>query len=78
VVSIDVPSGWDVDGGEPSRSSLQPAMLVSLTAPKKCAAYFRGHHWLGGRFLTPDIARTYGLETLLAKYEGCDQVVKLS
>lgn len=28
-------------------------MLVSLTAPKLCANYFNGKHFLGGRFVPP-------------------------
>ena len=66
VVSIDVPSGWDVDAGDVLPRSrgggLRPSMMVSLTAPKPCAAAFDGpHHWLGGRFLPPSLAAKYGL-----------------
>jgi len=28
-----------------------PDMLVSLSAPKKCAVFHKGPHYLGGRFL---------------------------
>merc|ERR1712217_980752 len=37
VVSVDVPSGWDVDNG-PGESGpvLHPEMLVSFLAPKAC------------------------------------------
>lgn len=31
VVSVDVPSGWDVDAGDVHGTGLQPSMLVSLT-----------------------------------------------
>jgi NAD(P)H-hydrate epimerase len=56
IVSIDVPSGWDVD--KPYREQdwtrrvmMKPDMLVSLTAPKYCADGFEGAHYLGGRFI---------------------------
>ena len=50
VVSIDVPSGWDVDRGDVSGDGLRPDMLISLTAPKLCARAFAGrHHYLGVR-----------------------------
>lgn len=66
VVSIDVPSGWDVDLGDVAPRSrgggLQPAMVVSLTAPKPCVARcFAGRHYLGGRFVPPQLAARYGL-----------------
>ncbi|KER28421.1 hypothetical protein T265_13580, partial [Opisthorchis viverrini] len=50
VVSIDVPSGWNVeaDVGEVEEGSLNPDCLISLTAPKLCARAFRGRfHFLG-------------------------------
>lgn len=52
LVSIDVPSGWKVDCATQDDNVLQPDMLVSLTAPKKCAVNFSGqYHVLGGRFV---------------------------
>ncbi len=91
-MSVDVPSGWPVDadappdGGLPALPAglppLRPAMVVSLTAPKRCTAAFGARpgeaHWLGGRFLPPDVARAHGLEGLLALYQGGDQVVQLA
>ncbi|PWN93381.1 hypothetical protein FA10DRAFT_264038 [Acaromyces ingoldii] len=35
IVSVDIPSGWDVDTGNPSGKFFTPQVLVSLTAPKK-------------------------------------------
>ena len=50
VVSVDVPSGWDVNKGDVAKSGLLPHTLVSLTAPKGCAKLFRGpHHILGNQ-----------------------------
>jgi hydroxyethylthiazole kinase-like uncharacterized protein yjeF len=71
VVSVDVPSGWDVDkgpgaGANGASGQLRPSMLVSLTAPKPCAAHFDGpHHWLGGRFVPAEVARKWGLADAL-------------
>lgn len=53
VMSVDIPSGWDVEKGDTTGSGLQPDTLISLTAPKKAAAFFRGRHFLGGRFVPP-------------------------
>ena len=66
IVSIDIPSGWDVESGPPSSAdtpSIKPDLLISLTAPKLCAKHFRGrHHYLGGRFVPPALAAKYQLE----------------
>lgn len=35
IVSVDIPSGWDVDTGNPNGKFFTPQVLVSLTAPKK-------------------------------------------
>ncbi|XP_018586677.1 yjeF N-terminal domain-containing protein 3-like isoform X2 [Scleropages formosus] len=57
--SVDMPSGWDVE--EARADGLQPDVLISLLAPKKCAATFSGRHFLAGRFLPYDIQRKYEL-----------------
>ena len=77
LVSVDVPSGWDVEVGDVMGAGLAPDMLVSLTAPKRCAEGFRGRHFLGGRFVPPGLARRYGLEGLAGLYEGAEQCVEL-
>ncbi|KAG0182788.1 hypothetical protein DFQ28_000028 [Apophysomyces sp. BC1034] len=75
VVSVDIPSGWDVEKG-PTTVKFQPDILVSLTAPKQCAAYFKGkRHFLGGRFVPPSLAKQYGFE--VPCFPGGDQVVEL-
>lgn len=51
------------------------AVLVSLTAPKPLVKWFTGRHFIGGRFVSPDIKEKYGLE--LPEYEGIDQVVEV-
>jgi NAD(P)H-hydrate epimerase len=52
IVSVDVPSGWEVDGGRAGGIALEPDVLVSLTAPKEGVKEFKGRHFLGGRFIT--------------------------
>jgi NAD(P)H-hydrate epimerase len=41
-VSLDIPSGWSVDGGAMGdvESMFLPNLLISLTAPKACCANF--------------------------------------
>ena len=77
IVSVDVPSGWPVDGppaaGDPGK--VQPDALVSLTAPKLCARGFAGRHYLGGRFVPPAISGKYGLA--LPAYPAGHQVVRV-
>jgi NAD(P)H-hydrate epimerase len=72
VISVDVPSGWNVDAAGDSWS---PHTLVSLTAPKLCARGFKGRHWLGGRFVPPSMATRLQLE--LPEYSGSDSIVLL-
>eukprot|EP01006_Ploeotia_vitrea_P006686 TRINITY_DN14401_c0_g1_i1.p1 TRINITY_DN14401_c0_g1~~TRINITY_DN14401_c0_g1_i1.p1 ORF type:complete len:230 (-),score=32.78 TRINITY_DN14401_c0_g1_i1:62-751(-) len=75
VLSVDIPSGWDVEKGDVNGSGLLPKVLVSLTAPKLCAKEFKGVHYLGGRFIAPEFAKKYGLE--FPAYSGGEQIVKL-
>ncbi|KAG6919251.1 hypothetical protein DXG01_008047 [Tephrocybe rancida] len=51
IVSVDIPSGWDVEAGNVEGVGLNPDVLVSLTAPKEGVRDFRGRHFLGGRFI---------------------------
>ncbi|KAG7197479.1 hypothetical protein KM043_013327 [Ampulex compressa] len=76
VCSIDIPSGWDVENGPPVDGGIKPHMLISLTAPKKCAEKFMGEvHYLGGRFVPKKLEEEYNLN--LPKYPGTDLVVRL-
>lgn len=52
-----------------------PAYLVSLTAPKPCVKFFKGRHFIGGRFLTRDVADKYGLD--VPRYPGVEQVMEV-
>lgn len=67
------PSGWDVE--EPSQDGIKPDVLISLTAPKKCALSFSGKHFLAGRFLPYDIQKKYELN--LPDYPGTDCLIEL-
>ncbi|PKY06261.1 AI-BP family protein [Aspergillus campestris IBT 28561] len=78
VLSVDAPSSWDVESGPPESgpgSKFMPDALISLTAPKPCVRFYRGRHFLGGRFLTDAVARKYGLD--VPAYPGVDQVVEM-
>lgn len=62
IVSVDIPSGWDVEAGKIEALGLEPDVLVSLTAPKEGVKLFKGRHFLGGRFV-PKYVVSYLLET---------------
>lgn len=76
ICSIDIPSGWDVEKGQVADKSINPYMLVSLTAPKLCARDFKGIHYLGGRFVPQALADKYQLN--LPEYEGTESCIKLN
>ncbi|CAI5501101.1 unnamed protein product [Closterium sp. Naga37s-1] len=77
IVAIDIPSGWDVERGDAAGTGLKPDMLISLTAPKRCALSFAGrHHYLGGRFVPPAIRTRYNLR--LPPFPATQQCVRLS
>lgn len=52
-------TGWDPD--EASTDGINPNVLISLMAPKRCALRFAGTHLLAGRFLPYDIQKKYEL-----------------
>ena len=76
VASIDIPSGWHVEEGDINEVGLQPELLISLTAPKRCSAHFMGkYHFLGGRFVPLPMQKKYCMN--LPEYPGLDLCVKL-
>ncbi|XP_065157697.1 NAD(P)H-hydrate epimerase-like isoform X2 [Atheta coriaria] len=76
IASIDIPSGWDVEKGPPSDGGIKPELLISLTAPKECAKFFKGkYHYLGGRFVPPALEHKYELN--LPEYPATDCVLLL-
>ncbi|KDQ62699.1 hypothetical protein JAAARDRAFT_30597 [Jaapia argillacea MUCL 33604] len=77
IVSVDIPSGWDVEGGKIHEGiGLEPDVLVSLTAPKEGVRAFKGRHFLGGRFVTKAMEEKFKLN--LPQYNGSDQIVELA
>lgn len=63
VISIDVPSGWEVDMKESNNGvRINPQVLISLTAPKLCSKYFIGIHFVASLFVTREILRKYKVE----------------
>lgn len=76
IVSVDIPSGWDVESGPTEQVKFQPDVLISLTTPKQCVSHFKGkHHFVGGRFVPPSLAEKFNFD--LPKYPGGDQVVEV-
>lgn len=78
ILSVDIPSGWDVDDGFVEGGLREPDVLVSLTAPKPVANHLKDttQHYVGGRFVGPNFAKKYGIDQY--DYKGYDQVLKLS
>ncbi|KAI9676104.1 MAG: hypothetical protein M1817_000848 [Caeruleum heppii] len=78
VTSVDAPSSWSIEDGPPASGpgrDFQPAALVSLTAPKPLVKFFKGRHFVGGRFLSPQMALKYDLE--VPTFIGLDQVAEI-
>ena len=78
MLAVDAPSSWNIEDGPPDEGpgkGFMPEALISLTAPKPLVKWFKGRHFLGGRFLSPEMAEKYELD--LPKYEGLDQVVEV-
>ena len=79
VTSVDAPSSWTIENGPPDSGpgkTFMPAALVSLTAPKPLVKHFRGRHFIGGRFLSPSMAKKYDLN--LPEFSGMDQIVEVN
>ena len=79
VLSVDAPSSWNIETGPPDSGpgkSFQPAALISLTAPKPLVKYFKGRHFVGGRFLPPQVADKYDLGR--PPYIGTEQFVEVN
>jgi len=76
IISVDVPSGWNVDEGDVADTGFVPDVLISLTAPKFCSKEFGGRHFIGGRFLPPKVASKYNVR--MPPYEGVSQVMEVT
>ncbi|KAH9850111.1 YjeF N-terminal domain-like protein [Lenzites betulinus] len=75
IVSVDIPSGWNVEKGDVDGVGLHPDVLVSLTAPKEGVKSFMGRHFLGGRFVPKSMEEKFALN--LPNYPGFAQIVEL-
>lgn len=76
IISIDVPSGWDVEKGPVNNDSIQPECVISLTAPKACMKHFQGkYHFLGGRFVPKALQEKYKIT--LPNYPTNEQTVQI-
>ncbi|KAI9250357.1 YjeF N-terminal domain-like protein [Helicostylum pulchrum] len=76
IVSVDIPSGWDVESGPTTEVGFQPDVLVSLTCPKSCVSQFKGRrHFVGGRFVPPSLAKKFNFD--IPQYPDGDQVVEV-
>jgi NAD(P)H-hydrate epimerase len=78
VLAVDAPSSWNIESGPPDSGpgkGFNPNALISLTAPKPLVKWFKGRHFVGGRFLSKSMAEKYGLD--VPPYHGIDQVVEV-
>ncbi|KKY25617.1 putative ai-bp family protein [Phaeomoniella chlamydospora] len=80
ILAVDAPSSWDIDGGPPPDGQVghnfMPDYLISLTAAKPLCKHFKGkRHFLGGRFLSKEMAAKYDLD--VPDYQGVDQIVEV-
>ena len=55
-------------------SGINPAINLSLSAPKHCLKQFSGENYLGGRFLPDEIKKEFNLS--LPDYPDQEQIVK--
>lgn len=78
VLSVDAPSSWNIESGPPDDGpgkKFMPDALISLTAAKPLVKYYKGRHFIGGRFLSKTVAEKYDIEA--PPYEGIDQIVEV-
>lgn len=78
VLAVDAPSSWNIEEGPPGDGpgkGYNPDALISLSAPKPLVKWFKGRHFVGGRFVSKEIAEKYGFD--IPPYKGCDQVVEV-
>lgn len=75
IISVDIPSGWNVDEGDVAGTGFMPDVLISLTTPKLSAKSFTGRHFVGGRFLPEKLSLKY--EVKMPPYPGVSQVMEV-
>ncbi|CAG5099051.1 Oidioi.mRNA.OKI2018_I69.XSR.g16204.t3.cds [Oikopleura dioica] len=76
ILSVDSPSGWDVNLGPIDENSINPQVLISLSAPKPSIRHFKGRNFLGGRFLPRSIVDDFNLQ--LPEYPNEEMIVEFS
>lgn len=76
VVSVDVPSGINIDGGTVGTAlSVNSEMNISLMLPKEGVRHYRKKHYLGGRFIPNSIVEKYNLK--IPQFTGDNSYVQL-
>jgi NAD(P)H-hydrate epimerase len=76
VLSVDIPSFWDVNNGDIYSTGFLPEAVISLTLPKICMKGYNGIHYIGGRFIPNYISTKYDL--ILPNYGfGVNQIALL-
>jgi NAD(P)H-hydrate epimerase len=88
IISVDIPSGWDVNEGNPGGRFFTPQVVLSLTAPKVGIRAFTlggeempelakpGTHFIGGRFISEEMEERFNLA--LPTYQGDSQIVDVT
>ena len=74
IVSVDIPSGWDVEKGYVNDGIKNPTVIISLSAPKMGVKGFKGVHYLGGRFIPLELKKDLNL---MLNYAGEEMIVRL-
>ncbi|CRG94793.1 pyridoxal 5'-phosphate synthase, putative [Plasmodium gallinaceum] len=62
IVSVDVPSGYQIDSGDTGNLCINSEMNISLMLPKQGLKNYQKKHYLGGRFLPSSIIKKYNLK----------------
>ncbi|CAA9989549.1 pyridoxal 5'-phosphate synthase, putative [Plasmodium knowlesi strain H] len=76
VVSVDVPSGINIDGDTAGTAlSVNSEMNISLMLPKEGVRHYRKKHYLGGRFIPNSIVEKYNLK--IPQFTGDNSYVQL-
>ncbi|KDE03230.1 YjeF [Microbotryum lychnidis-dioicae p1A1 Lamole] len=79
ILSVDIPSGWDVEKGNVDGEGFTADALISLTAPKLGVKEYAEEgrtHWLGGRFVPFAMVKERGLN--LPSFPGSMQCVDIT
>ena len=90
-VSLDIPSGWNVDGAPSGDEVFVPNLLISLTAPKCCATFddpalgeptprmksLAQTHVVAGTFLTEEMCEKYGLRAVPLRRDSVEEYAPL-